>query len=99
MTETPLPPRPTPLQPHKRAIIVGASSGIGAALARRLARQGYIVAVLARRAELLSALCAEINTAAGEVRAVSYVHDVTDHDSVPGLFQKILSDLGGLDLF
>jgi len=99
MTETSLPAHSTPLRPHKRAILVGASSGIGAALAHRLARQGYIVAVLARRAELLSALCAEINTAAGEVRAVSYIHDVTDYDSVPGLLQKILADLGGLDLF
>jgi short-subunit dehydrogenase len=98
-TKTPLPARPTPLKPHKRAIVVGASSGIGAALARRLGREGYLVAVLSRRTDRLEALCAEINAAAGEVRAVAYDHDVTDYASVPALLQKILADLGGLDLF
>jgi short-subunit dehydrogenase len=84
---------------HRRAIIVGASGGIGAALARRLAADGYTLALLARRADLLAALCDEINSAAGEIRAVSYFHNVTDYDSVPGLLQKIVATLGGLDLF
>lgn len=96
---TMLPQRATPLQPRKRAVIVGASSGIGAALARRLAREGYILALLARRAELMTDICAEINSAGGETRACAYVHDVTNFDSVPSLLQKIVTDLGGLDLF
>ena len=95
----PLPPRATPLRPRRRAIIVGASSGIGAALARRLASDGYILALLARRADLLTSLCDEINGAAGETRALAYPHDVTDYNSVPALLQRILTDLGGLDLF
>ena len=86
-------------KPGKRAIIIGASSGIGAALARCLAAEGYTLALLARRGDLLAALCEEINSAAGETRAVSYVHDVTDYDSIPGLFQEIITVLGGLDLF
>jgi short-subunit dehydrogenase len=94
-----LPASTKPPRPSRRAIIVGASSGIGAALARRLAAEGYSLALLARRAERLTALCQEINAAAGEVRAISYVHDVTDYDSVPGLFQEITTTLGGLDLF
>jgi decaprenylphospho-beta-D-erythro-pentofuranosid-2-ulose 2-reductase len=98
-TKTSLPPRGTPLQPRKRAIVVGASTGIGAALARQLAREGYTLGLLARRAELLTALCGEINTAAGETRAVSYIHDVTEFDSVPDLLRRIVGDLGGLDLF
>ena len=93
------PTRIPSLRPGKRAIIVGASSGIGAALARRLADEGYSLALLARRADLLAALCREINAAVGEVRAISYVHDVTDYDSVPGLLQEITATLGGLDLF
>jgi len=97
--ENNLPARITTLQPAKRAIIVGASSGIGAALARRLAAEGYILALLARRADLLAALCEEINTAAGEIRAVFFVHDVTDYNSIPGLLQEIIKTLGGLDLF
>jgi len=95
----PLPPRATPLRPRRRAIIVGASSGIGAALARRLAREGYTLALLARRIDLLTSLCDEINAAAGETRALAYPHDVTDYDSVPNLLQRIIADLGGLDLF
>jgi short-subunit dehydrogenase len=94
-----LPNRPTALNRRKRAILVGASSGIGAALARRLAAEGYVLALLARRAELLEALCREINTAAGETRAVFYVHDVTDFEAAPALLQRIVADLGGLDLF
>ena len=40
----------------KRAIVVGASSGIGEALARRLSREGYRVGLVARREERLEAL-------------------------------------------
>ena len=93
------PPRATPLAPRKRAILIGASSGIGAALAKQLASEGWTLALLARRAGLLSNVCSEINSAAGEVRAVYHVHDVTDTASVPALFERILADLGGLDLF
>jgi len=60
----------TPLLSPRRAIIIGASSGIGAELARRLAAEGYSLALLARRADLLAALCKEINSSAGEVRAI-----------------------------
>lgn len=91
-------PAATPLQPRKRAILVGASSGIGAALAKKLAAEGYNLALLARREDLLKVVCDEINAAAGEARAASYTHDVTDFQDVPALFQKIVRDLGGLDL-
>jgi short-subunit dehydrogenase len=92
-------PPATPLNPRKRAILVGASSGIGAALARRLAREGYTVACLARRADLLQSLCAEINQASDETRAVPYTHDVTNYKVIPQLFKDIITDFGGLDLF
>lgn len=92
-------PPATPLNPRKRAILVGASSGIGAALAHRLAREGYTVACLARRADLLQALCDEINQTSGETRAVPYVHDATNYKVIPQLFKDIVTDFGGLDLF
>ena len=89
----------TPLSPKKRAVLVGASSGIGAALAHRLADEGYQIALLARRVEMLEMLTNEINSKHGETRAIHYVHDVTDYESVPALLQHIIADLGGLDTF
>ena len=92
-------PAGTPLKPQKRALLVGASSGIGAALARKLADEGYLVALLARRGELLEKLTNEINSKHGATRARYYVHDVTDYESIPTLLRQIMSDLGGLDTF
>ena len=92
-------PRATPLTPRKKAILVGASGGIGTALAQRLTKEGYILALLDRREDLLKALCDEINQAQGETRAIPYIHNVTMYDQVPEIFRKIVADLGGLDLF
>ncbi|MGE5249138.1 MAG: SDR family NAD(P)-dependent oxidoreductase [Bacteroidota bacterium] len=92
-------PTATPLRPRKRAILVGASSGLGAALARRLAGEGYLLALLARRDDLLEALCREINQRHSEVRALSYKHDVSGDAGVEDLLRTIIADLGGLDLF
>ena len=87
------------IQSKPAAIIVGASSGIGAALARRLGREGYGLALLGRRAEALAEVCAQINTETGAAgRARPYPHDVTHGEEVPALFQAILRDLGRVDL-
>jgi short-subunit dehydrogenase len=91
-------PSPTPLHPSPRAIIIGASSGIGAALARRLAREGYSLALVARRKSLLKSLCAEIDKTAGTKRALAFVHDVRQYDAVPDLLRSVVTQLGGLDL-
>jgi len=89
----------TPLKPRRNAILVGASSGIGASLARRLAHEGYSVALLAPNEEQLKSVCNEINAASGETRALAYVHDVRNYETIPALLQRILVDLGSLDLF
>jgi short-subunit dehydrogenase len=86
----------TPLKPRRRGLIIGASDGLGAELARTLAREGYSLALLARRKEKLDALCNEINV--HEQMARSYVHDVAEYDNVPGLLRTIVAELGGLDL-
>lgn len=71
-----------------RAIITGASSGIGAAMARELSRRGYSLALLARRAELLEQLARELpNT-------VAIPCDVTDSNAV----RKAVSGAGTIDL-
>ncbi len=85
----------------KRAIVVGASSGMGAALVVQLVGEGYRVGAIARRAEVLEELqlgCAEsAEEAVGEV--LVRVHDVTDFGAVPELFEELVRALGGLDLF
>jgi short-subunit dehydrogenase len=66
----------------KRAILTGASSGIGAALARELSRRGWAVALLARRGDLLRDLAGEIDN------AVAIECDVTDNASVHDAVRK-----------
>jgi short-subunit dehydrogenase len=80
---------------RRRAIVVGASSGIGAALVRQLASEGYRVAALARRAEQL----AELRAAAGPGTVLTRVHDVAEVEGVSALFEDLVRELGGLDLF
>jgi short-subunit dehydrogenase len=77
----------------KTAIVVGASSGIGAELVRQLAGNGTKVAAVARRLDRLDALSAELGA-----NVITYKHDVTEFDEIPNLFTQITKDLGGLDL-
>lgn len=83
--------------PFNHAIVVGASSGIGEEIARRLVERGGRVALLARRGAALAALCDELNAAAGEERAIAAEHDVADREDIPRLFQDLTQRLGGLD--
>ncbi|MCC6501142.1 MAG: SDR family NAD(P)-dependent oxidoreductase [Anaerolineales bacterium] len=96
MSDSPIPASPTPLNPRRRGIVLGASDGLGAALARQLSAEGFSLALIARRADKLNALCQEINSQDGQ--AWAYAHNVSDYDAVPALLRKIVADLGGLDL-
>src|SRR5262245_35684280 len=86
-------PRDLP-PPRQRAIVVGASSGIGAAIVRALVADGYRVAALARRAGELARLRDEC----GPERVVVRAHDVHDLAAVPALFEELVRELGRLDL-
>lgn len=82
------------------AIIVGASSGIGAALAAELAQRGYQLALVARRESALQALATRLNGAQPEGSPIArvYLHDVRDYDAAPALFARIREDLGDATL-
>ncbi len=80
--------------PFQTAIVIGASSGIGEALVRKLAAAGVRVAAVARRK-------AELDRIAGECGGsmLTYAHDVRIFDEAPVLFDRIAGDLGSVDLF
>lgn len=77
----------------KRAIVTGASSGIGEATARAFVREGAGVALAARRAERLAALANELGETAFAVPC-----DVTDPDAVEAMIDAAAGRLGGLDV-
>lgn len=80
-------------QQGRVAVITGASSGIGAATARALAKNGYRVALLARRVDRIDALAEEIRNGAIAIEA-----DVTDRDSLVAAAERIQNELGGADI-
>ena len=78
----------------QRVWLIGASSGIGAALAAALFARGARVAVSARRAPALDALIPD----AARERALVVPLDVTDAPSVAEAHRRVLTQWGGVDL-
>lgn len=80
----------------KVVAITGASSGIGAATARRLADRGAAVVLGARRADRLDALAAQIRAAGGRANALTV--DVTHAEDLQRLVDTAVSEHGRLDV-
>ena len=80
----------------KRILVTGASSGIGEAGARALARAGAHVIVVARRGELLDAVVARVAAEGGA--ATAFACDLSDLDEVDALVAKVDERFGGVDV-
>ena len=78
-------------------LITGASSGLGAEMARQFADLGYDLALCARRTDRLDSLASEITAAHPSLRVVVKALDVNDHDAVFRVFDEFAEELGGLD--
>ena len=85
----------TPTLAGTAALVTGASSGIGAATAKALAAEGAAVALVARRADRLAELQADIESAGGTALVVAA--DVTDAEQVSAAVQRTVAELGRLD--
>lgn len=77
----------------KRAIVVGATSGIGRQVAKELALQGYQVGLVGRREHLLKSLSEEILT-----KTYQACIDVSNHEIAADQLKQLIVQMGGLDL-
>ena len=72
---------------QKKIWVTGASTGIGKAVAEKFSKEGWKVAISARREELLKSIAQDNNI-------FDYPLDVTDENKVQEVFKKILNDFG-----
>lgn len=82
---------------RQKILITGASSGLGAGMARAFAAKGRDLALCARRADRLDALKVELTGRYPGIAVAVAGLDVTDHEQVPKVFAELSDELGGLD--
>ena len=80
----------------KRVLITGASSGVGAALARALAKDGAVVGLIARRRDRLAEVLADCRQSSPD--SMMWVADIADSASVGVLAEHAWDALGGIDV-
>ncbi|WP_043769479.1 SDR family oxidoreductase [Algiphilus aromaticivorans] len=82
---------------RKNILITGASSGLGAGMAREFAAMGRNLALCARRTDRLETLRDELLAQNPDIRISIGALDVNDHDAVFETFRAFEADLGGID--
>ena len=81
----------------KVAAVLGVGPGLGAAVARRFAAEGFAVALMARREESVAGVRAQIENGGGTALAVST--DATDPASVAAAFDRVRTEFGDPEVF
>jgi short-subunit dehydrogenase len=82
---------------RQRILITGASSGLGAGMARAFAAKGRDLALCARRKDRLIELKAELAQRYPNICVAVAELDVNDHEKVPQVFAALAEEIGGLD--
>src|SRR3954470_16512124 len=77
------------------AFVTGGSRGIGAAIVRRLAKDGFHVIAVARSADKLQEVCAHVKDNGGSAEAC--VCDIADSKALAGAIEKIIEAHGRMD--
>lgn len=80
---------------NKVILITGASSGIGEAVARRFADEGALLALTARRKDIVDKFAQQLEV---KTRVASYKCDVTNTEEVRNVYRQIKIDFGKIDL-
>lgn len=82
---------------RQKILITGASSGLGAGMAREFAARGRDLALCARRTERLDELKTELTSRYPTIKVAVAELDVNDHEQVPKVFAALADELGGID--
>jgi short-subunit dehydrogenase len=82
---------------RQKILITGASSGLGAGMARQFAGKGRDLALCARRTDNLEELKAELTARYPGITVAVAALDVNDHEAVPKVFGELSDELGGID--
>lgn len=77
---------------EKLCVVAGAGPGVGLAVAKRFAREGFAIALIARRQATLDAMVAEIEADGGQARA--FAADLSGIDWLRGALRMVVSSMG-----
>lgn len=78
------------------ALVAGVGDGLGGAVARRFARAGYPTVLVARSAERLARIAADIERTGD--RGIAYVADLREEAAVTKLFDEVEAEIGSIDI-